>query len=241
MPGQHRRDGRARAQESTLSPRATSRQSRNRGSASDRACSLEDWLSKARSRCRSLRRSSRRGPRRNARHRQGLHPQAIGPFESSMADVDRLSRIAAELAEHMTLLHRDFRHGDRIAACVGGRDGFSKVLEIQLMFAGGKIHRGDGSIASTNARSCLLMYVRADRLAIWRIPLRQPPGSLPVLRRSRGVACARQVRRDCPAPFRRSPAASAQQGFGNFRVNLATPAPQHAFVCRLLNQRVLEA
>jgi hypothetical protein len=63
----------------------------------------------------------------------------IGRFESSAADVHRLPWIAVVLAEHMTLLHCDFGHGDRIAACLGGRGGPFEVLEIQLMVARGKI------------------------------------------------------------------------------------------------------
>jgi hypothetical protein len=33
----------------------------------------------------------------------------------------------------------------------------------------------------------------------------------------------------------------AHEGFGDLGVNLATPAPKHAFVRRFLNQRVFEA
>ena len=46
----------------------------------------------------------------------------------------------------MTLLHADFGHGDRIAACLGGRDGLFEVLEIQIMIAGCEIHRGKGAV-----------------------------------------------------------------------------------------------
>src|SRR5580692_2762301 len=77
---------------------------------------------------------------------EGFILEAIGHFESAAADLNRLPRIATELAEHMTLLHRDFGDGDRITACVGSRGGLHEMLQIQLMLTSGEIRRGDGSI-----------------------------------------------------------------------------------------------
>jgi hypothetical protein len=65
----------------------------------------------------------------------------------------------------------------------------------------------------------------------------RPFASIP---RPRLVAGAREVRRD---RFRRrfdDPRLQAHEGFSDLSVDLATPAPQHAFVRRFLNQRVLK-
>ena len=172
--------------------------------------------------------------------------EAIGHFKSAAADLNRLPRIAAELAEHMTLLHRDFGHGDRIAACVGGRGGLREMLEIQLVLAGGEIRRGDGSI-DVDKRSILFAHVPqgvlvcADRLPVGGVPLRELPGFLPVFRGPRLVAGARQMRRERLRRRFGDRRLQAHEGFGDMGVNLATLAAQHAFVRRFLNQRMLEA
>ena len=99
----------------------------------------------------------------------------------------------------MTLLHRDFGHGDRVAACFGGRRGILEVFEIQLMVADGEIGRGDGSI-DVDERATLFAHmpqgvlVGANRLAVGGVPLRKLPGSLPIFRRSGRVARAFQMR-----------------------------------------------
>jgi hypothetical protein len=48
------------------------------------------------------------------------------------ADANCLSWIAAVLAEHMTLLHRDFGHGDRIAAREAARIGRDAIDEHEV-------------------------------------------------------------------------------------------------------------
>ena len=97
--------------------------------------------------------------------------KAIGHFESEAADANRMPRIVAELAQHMTLLHRNFGQGHRIAASLGGRGGLGEMLAVQLVFLGGEIGRGDGAM-DVDKRAILFGHmtqgalIRADRLTI---------------------------------------------------------------------------
>jgi hypothetical protein len=85
------------------------------------------------------------------------------------------------------------------------------------------------------------VLVRADRLPVGGVLLCKLPSFLPVFRRPRLVAGARQMRRERLRRRFGDRWLQAQEGLGDLSVNLATPAPQHAFVRRFLNQRVLEA
>jgi hypothetical protein len=120
------------------------------------------------------------------------------------------------------------------------------VLAVQLVFASGKIGRGDGPV-DVDKRTILFAHVSqgvlvgADRLPVGGVSLCELPGFLPIFRGARLVAGARQMRRDCFRGRFYNRRLQSHEGFSDLSVNLATPAAQHAFVRRLLDQRVFEA